>query len=232
MKIYRLENSRNDKFDMHWHECMHYVDRVPTPCPSDPRHINCERSRPLHFVAKKQAISDIMWVSYECVISRHAYDVLSSSGVTGLQYEIAIAHASGHSKELMRDLDPVRSIRPAGWGGFARGDSGVRMLEKCEGCGRQVFTRVADWSKVFDVGSWDGSDVFMIWPMVNSIFVTERVVSVLIRHELKHVKCTPIERLELHDFGFAIGPMSQYMTDDLAQSRGSPMGLYWRQLIA
>jgi hypothetical protein len=228
LQIFSFQRPRGDAFFLDWHNSMRLLDRTPAPCSVNPEHVGGTRSKPLHFVPKDQAVGDIMWVGPDCVISSHGREVLSAARLTGIDYEIAIAHPGPSCVDSIERLGPLYSIRVLGWGGIARAESGVRLVEKCEGCGRQQFTRVTDWSKVFDEASWDGSDAFMIWPMVNSIFITDRFVSVLNRHKFKYARCIEIETLKLVDYGFAIGPLSQYMSDDLARDRGEPRGLYWQ----
>ena len=73
-----------------------------------------------------------------------------------------------------------------GGNGLGRGgaspESGITMQYYCEACHRAKYTDPNHPELMIDPSQWDGSDLFVIWPLPRFIFVTERVVD-LIRNE-------------------------------------------------
>jgi hypothetical protein len=71
-----------------------------------------------------------------------------------------------------------------GWGGIAPESSGV-MLDhsaSCSECGLLIYTSFTDASRLVDEKQWDGSDIFMVWPLPKFVMVANSVAE-LIRAE-------------------------------------------------
>jgi hypothetical protein len=73
----------------------------------------------------------------------------------------------------------VAELMVTGWGGMADARSGIREKERCSGCGHIRYTEISDPMHIVDPATWDGSDIFMVWPMPKYRFVTQRFVEIV-----------------------------------------------------
>jgi hypothetical protein len=81
-----------------------------------------------------------------------------------------------------------------GFGGTARPESGVHVIESCC-CGHAVYSGYTCPGKLFDVDQWDGSDIFMIWPLPRYIMITEEVRSFLKRGRYTGIKIRKLSEI-------------------------------------
>jgi len=116
--------------------------------------------------------TDFEWTVYgDPLVSVKVARDFRAAGFTGLLF-LEVEFFSTSESPFGRDS---LELRPSGWGGIAPQESGVRLIEECRYCGRQVFSGYTDSSKIFDIDAWDGSDFFFIWPLPKYIMVTETV---------------------------------------------------------
>src|SRR5207244_4348579 len=92
--------------------------------------------------------------------------------------------------------DVFRELVVTGWGGVAPKSSGVRLIESCSNCGLLTYSRVLEWTNLFDERQWDGSEIFIIWPLPRYIMVTNRVASLINSNRLTGVKCVPLSQIK------------------------------------
>jgi hypothetical protein len=68
-----------------------------------------------------------------------------------------------------------------------------------------------------DPVQWDGSDIFIVWPLPKFIFITDRVRQFLLASKLKDMMITPIEKLGFLSDGFSVD-----MSDFAREKAGYP----------
>jgi hypothetical protein len=78
--------------------------------------------------------------------------------------------------------------------------------------------------ELIDPNLWDGSDFFMVWPMPGYVFVTDRLVTIILDHQLTGARCTPVSELGRTD-GFSPGRLHYYMPQERARQLGGALGI-------
>src|SRR6267154_5661314 len=91
-----------------------------------------------------------------------------------------------------------------GWGGMARPESGIELVEHCEHCGRARYSGLTHPEHLIDPVQWDGSDIFIVWPLSKFILITDRVRQFLLTNKLKDIMITPVEKLGFLSDGFGV----------------------------
>src|SRR5205823_1838317 len=142
-------------------------------CPLKPDHSTQQRwQRPLKVVGPVVAMTDLEWTVYSDIIIRDDIAAaLRAARFSGAEYYPVELFTTTESPFGGRAVE----LRVFGWGGVAPPESGVRVLDECPHCKRQVFSGYSNPTKLFRIEEWDGSDFFIIWPLPRYVMVTERV---------------------------------------------------------
>lgn len=114
-------------------------------------------------------------------VQEHVLELLHSEGVTGFATKPVTAQF-----EHEADSTPPRlfELVVTGWGGVAPERSGIKLEERCPACGLLTYSAFRDPSQLIERSQWDGSDLFIVWPLPKFIFVTERVARIFRSNEL------------------------------------------------
>ena len=112
-----------------------------------------------------------------------------------------------------------------GWGGVAPPESGIRLVEKCEGCGYLRYSGCENSERLIDVSQWDGSDFFIVWPLTGFIMVTDRVAKLIQENRLRGVVLKATGKLTFHTGGFTPGRLSYWMPEARARQLGRDLGI-------
>lgn len=141
-------------------------------CPAKPGHKRARRREKLDLVIPCSRPPDFIftWMS-ECVVQASALRALKRNQITG--FETRLARATIEKTQASLD---VAELVVTGWGGVADDRSGIREIERCSGCGFVRYSGISDPRHILNPASWDGSDIFMIWPLPLYRFVTEKFV--------------------------------------------------------
>jgi hypothetical protein len=193
-------------------------------CRIFPDHRRARRVSPLNMIVPCNSPPDIIftWMS-ECLIQERARKIFEDEGLTGFSTRPATAKV-----QATRALLDVSELIVTGWGGIAPASSGIREVERCEGCGFLRYSGIEEPSKLIDTGNWDGSDFFMIWPLPRYRFVTQRVVEVCKRHGVSGVDFSrnfPAPSGKVIS-GYSPGRLSYCMPADRAHQLGDPHGIF------
>jgi hypothetical protein len=101
---------------------------------------------------------------------KRVFDELSKQNITGWTFnQVHVRYLDGTITEDFGELWVT------GFGGVAPGSIGHVPLFKCRGCGLRRCApgfRFGEMDKNLD---WDGSDIFLTWPLHTKIFCSERV---------------------------------------------------------
>jgi len=115
-----------------------------------------------------------------------------------------------------------------GWAGMAPPESGIKLIEHCEGCGHTVYSAWTNPERLIDSSQWDGSDFFVVWPLPWRIFVTERVAKVLRDNRLSGIALKPSSDLVFSPNiipTLSTGRLSDWMPEERARQLGAKMGI-------
>jgi Protein of unknown function (Gmx_para_CXXCG) len=193
-------------------------------CPADSGHNSAgARLGDLYLLSPTPPLLDVDWTwDSECVVRDDILRAFTAERFTGFQ-----ARPVHIRKQLSDDktVPLLWEIQVSGWAGMARPESGIRRIERCAICGRQTYTGFSDPDLLVDETQWDGSDLFMVWPMPRYIFVTERVAAFIRSNEL-----TGVETIELYQMqpskGFTPLPLRLRMPEARARELGDPLDIY------
>jgi len=115
-----------------------------------------------------------------------------------------------------------------GWGGIAPPESGMKLISECKVCGyKKRYSGLSNPSALINPSQWDGSDFFIIYPLVRFIFVTERVKQFIEKKKLRGCLFREPKDIKPIDSEIGIAPLSLYMPLDRAKEIGEPLGIYW-----
>lgn len=201
----------------------------PIYCSANPGHRRAgKRLTNLSVVLPRRDVPDFVWTwKSECLVQDRVLTVFREHGITGFEVRPASAHF-----RVRTEADPPRlwELVVTGWGGVAPEASGVRLLESksCSVCGHLVYSGFDDPSRLIDESQWDGSDIFIVWPLPRFIFVTERVADVIRSYKLTGVVLQRQEDLRVRNLlgTLAPGRLSHHMPEARARELGEPLGIY------
>src|SRR6266516_1318826 len=167
-RIYWLSPDVKEEEKLRYTKAMKLRTRA---CPVSSSHSMRQRwSRPLKAIAPWVAMSDIEWTVYR--------DIIVNTNVAASLQEMQFTGVEFSSAELFTTTEtPIGrcafELRVTGWGGVAPVESGVRVVDQCGYCKRQVFSEMTDPKRLFSVEAWDGADFFIIWPLPRFVMITE-----------------------------------------------------------
>lgn len=177
------------------------------PCKADPKHARHQRrSRPLRVIAPVRPRSDFQWTHYnDCIVSARVKAVMVESAISGVAFREVETFTTAGDRFATHEL---YELVVTGWGGMAPASSGVTVIEECPFCRRRVFSRFTDPGRMFDLERWDGTDIFLIWPLPKFIFAMGSVRDLLARNGFSGVGICPITTVPMHPLITTLTPGS------------------------
>jgi hypothetical protein len=114
-----------------------------------------------------------------------------------------------------------------GWGGLARPESGIRLVDSCPGCLYKEYSPLIDPSRLLDPSQWSGEDFFKVWPLVGYILVTRKVTEFLATEKIRSYSAYgPAEAVAIAGgVGITVGSLADNFPEDLALKYGRPLGI-------
>lgn len=186
---------------------------------------------PCRVVVKKKAYGDVLFagsVPSSLFISDELLKDFRRAGISGFEaIDADIRLAFPHQPQQAR----YWQIVVTGWGGIANPRSGVVMLETKK-FGAQKYSPCANVRLLLDPDSYDGSDLFMVWPLPYVIWVSPKLASLLAANRAQHYQLDPVrsyrfERLPGNPIGFGPFPLECYLPPDRAAQVGAASGIDW-----
>lgn len=203
------------------------VDFAQVTCPLNEFHMRPgARTCDLSIVLPNKPVQDFVWTwMNECLIQDHVLGIFRSRGVTGFQVKPVRARFErpGH-----KPLPVLWELVVTGWGGMAAEASGIKLKTSCEGCGMLRYTDLSAHERLLDESQWDGSDVFMVWPLPKFRLVTARVADLIRERRFSGATLTPISKINSlfgSTPGFGPGRLSYWMPKERAKQLGAPLGI-------
>ena len=197
----------------------HRYDAVS--CPVNPRHsTTVPVFGPITIDPNEGDTSECLWTFMsDCLLSEAVVEEMRAVGISGFETADVLMSAPSRLGAT------YKQIRPIGWGGIASPASGITVTSRCDACLHTTYSSLLYPDKLFDATQWDGSDVFMIWPMPKFIFVASRVADLLKELHVKGLELVEIDDLEIPKYGFTVGQLSHHMPPELARRIGTPLSI-------
>ncbi len=178
----------------------------------------------LSVALRGNVVEDFVWTWYsECLIQDHVLELFQKNAITGVEVKPVKAVFKRRT-----DRVPPRlwEIVVTGWAGMAPPESGIMVKDRCEACNLARYSGCTSLGKLIDISQWDGSDVFMVWPLPKFRFVTDRVAHLIRENRLTGVELRRPEELGDLSRGFGPGRLSYWMPEARARELGEPLGIY------
>jgi hypothetical protein len=168
-------------------------------------------------------IRDFTWTwQRDILASEHLLDVFLKHRVTG--YEIRPTTIS-YSKRSTAKPPTLYELIIIGWGGVASNAAGLKVRDSCEACKYRDYT-IATPSRLIDAASWDGSDLFIVWPLPRYHFASDRLVSILRTENITGVKFVPAAEIPFRPGNVASpGLLHMWMPASRARTLGDRLGI-------
>jgi len=200
------------------HDMMRFMPRS-FKCPINSSHDTspCKRvPSQLHVKPPSRVLRDFIWTWYnECLVTDKVLTLFNSDGVTGFRpRRVAV---TGVKRGL--PAIPLYELVITGWGGQADKQSGITLRSRCEGCGRETYDSILDPARLVNSKTWDGSDLFTVWPLPRFIFATARIKDIIHNHALRGVRVVPLDELSLSSNEYTPGSLRQWYPDRVAKKR-------------
>lgn len=197
------------------------MDIEQVVCPIDEGHRRGgKRLSNLSIVLQSRRVQDFEWTWYnECLVQDHVLELFQRFGITGYDVKPVKTRFKRYSEHKPPKL---WELVVTGWAGMAPPESGIKLVEHCQGCGFLTYSGCEDLEKLIDVSQWDGSDFFMVWPLPGFIFMTDRVARLIRDEQLSGAVLERLTSLDLSG-GFSPGRLSYWMPEQRAQELGTEL---------
>jgi hypothetical protein len=174
---------------------------------------------------KEAAHDEFVWTwSSECLLQDHVVELFRANGLTGFEVKPVSVRLKNDDGEVRPKLWELVVV---GWAGLTPAQSGIKIVSHCDACGHTVYSSFTTPEKLIDESKWDGSDLFIIWPLPRYIFVTERVVRLAREKNMAGVVVRPVRELPYRGADtLTPGRLSYVMPEDYARRFGEPLGIY------
>jgi hypothetical protein len=195
-----------------------------TPCPVPPRHsARLKRIGDLHVVADPLAEKDFTWTwRNDLLVSPKVLTAFKKHRVTGFEVRPIVA---AYPEPIKARPPELYEIIITGWAGLPSREAGLRVTQSCPGCSRKQYA-VAEPSRLIDPNTWDGSDLFIVWPLPRHPFASDRLANIIRQEKFSGVKLVPPTEVELSkDAMLDPGTLFEWMPEARALALGKESGI-------
>jgi hypothetical protein len=193
-------------------------------CPFSDGHIRAgRRLGDLRATIDPAGVKDFTWTwSREILASERLLDVFLKHRITG--YEIRPATVT-YSKRGPAKPAAMYELIITGWGGMPSSAAGLTVAKSCPACNHRTYA-IAEPSRLIDPAAWDGSDLFIVWPLPLFRFASERLANILREEKITGVKLTPAVDIPLkRGNGATPGRLLNWMPPNRAHALGDRLGI-------
>jgi len=192
-------------------EWLEYVDSMRSEtklCDLNPKHASRRRrADPLEVIAPVEPHYDFQWTPYrEPIVTPQVRQAFETAEITGLRF-IPVRTQTTLGDPFYQEL---YEMPVTGWGGMAPVGSGIRIKEECPRCKWRVFTGYQNAARLFNLDDWDGSDLFLIWPLPRFAMATGKAREVILAGRFTGVKLVPLTELQMKALTPGFTPGSVY----------------------
>jgi hypothetical protein len=170
-----------------------------------------------------KTLQDFNWtVGLDCIVSERVIAELAKFQLSGY----ATSKVRVNTGDNAARLGGYVQLLKTGWAGIVHEDSGIELISDPSCCGYLDYSpalrpRFVNWH------TWDGSDLFMVWPIPTATFLSARALACFEANG--HWTGYKLEVAEYFtgglSMGFSPGRLSYWMPFELAHRLGSPLGI-------
>jgi len=194
------------------------------PCPAADDHATLKRAGDLRVIPHPSGLKDFTWTwDSDMLISPRALAVLQRHRITGFQVRRVEAE---YPKTIKAAPPELYEVLVTGWAGWPAREAGLAVLRSCPACGDTLFS-MAHPMRLIDPTAWDGSDIFIVWPLPRFRFVTDRLAHIIRQEKLSGATLLPLEKIRMEP-GSEIdaGSLLQWMPEERANLLRQQFGVY------
>jgi hypothetical protein len=224
-EFWKLASPASNEKRASWTEETHFAGAT---CPANPGHRSPgPRATALSVYLPGNSAADLddfIWTWYsECILHERTLELFQKEKITGFEVKPVTARFKARPNE---PVPPLWELVVTGWAGIATPESGISLDLSCPACGRLHYSNYTNPEVLFNPAQWDGSDVFMIWPLPRYVFISDRVAQLVRRLKLTGVQLVdPKELKSPGRQGISPGRLSYYMPKARAEELGKPFGI-------
>lgn len=172
----------------------------PILCPLDEGHRRGgKRLTDLSVTLPGSFVNSFVWTwQGDCLFQDDVLDSFRTHGLTGFEVKPCAAR---FKKDIGKEPPRLWELIVTGWAGMASADSGIKLLRRCEGCQHMAYSAFSDATKLINRNQWDGSDIFMVWPLPRFVFISDRAAQII-----KNAFWQDVQIMALSDLKFNGGP--------------------------
>jgi hypothetical protein len=162
-------------------------------CPADEGHRRGRRVvGGLSVILAPSGVRDFVWTwCNDILVSQRVLDLFKKYRVTGFQ---PMPAKTSYLKPIKARPPKLFEFVVTGWGGWAAPAAGVSLVESCPACGHKIYA-IAEPSRLIDPAAWDGSDLFIVWPLPGYRFASDRLATILRQEKVSGVELVPAPKL-------------------------------------
>jgi|SRR3982074_3335753 hypothetical protein len=195
-----------------------------TPCPATGRHATLKRVGDLRVIPHPLGLRDFTWTWLsDMLISPRALALFQRHRITG--FEVRKVEAE-YPKPIQARAPELYEVMVTGWAGWPAREAGLSVLRSCPACGDRLFS-IAHPGHLIDPTAWDGSDIFIVWPLPRYRFVSDRLARIIRHEKLSGAKLLPLQNIRMKP-GAEIdaGSLLQWMPEERATLLRQQFGVY------
>ncbi len=197
----------------------------PITCPirGDAHRRGGRRVGDISAVVDPAAVRDFTWAwGGDILVSLATLSLFEKHRVTG--FETRRTQIS-YPKAIDAKPPDLFELIVTGWGGLAAAAAGVSLARYCPGCGHKVYA-IAEPSRLIDPGTWDGSDLFIVWPLPRFRFASDRLAAIIRQEGMSGVDLIPAPDIPT-DRGVHVTPgtLAMHMPEDRARKLAGSLGI-------
>jgi hypothetical protein len=199
------------------------VDLKQIICPANEGHSRGgKRITDLSVILRPSSIRDVIWTWYsDVLISQRALDCFRRHHVTGFMVkEVHVIFP-----KAIKAPPKLFELVVTGWGGTGR-CAGVRLIKSCHACGHKVYS-IAEPSRLVDPKEWDGSDLFIVWPLPRFVFASDRLAHVISEEKISGIDVIPASDIPMQKGASASpGALTRWMPEERARELMQQFGTF------
>jgi hypothetical protein len=200
------------------------IRHEPIICSANERHKSgVRRIGDLSITVPSSFVKDFTWSwSSDILISQKVLDIFEKHNVTGFKATPAKVIYSNST-----NIKPptLFELVVTGWGGNGAATADVKLLESCPSCGHKHYS-IAEPSHLIDPAAWDGSDLFIVWPIPKYRFASDRLANIMREERISGVKLIPASEIPMKQ-GNKVSPgrLTYWMPEARAHELGDVLGI-------